>query len=179
LFFFLLFPSPAFALASLLVLVWRRQLKGTMATIPSHVTDDQLKEFKEAFDLFDKDKSGSIDSTELGEVMRALGQTPSKADLEDMVTEVDADKKCVPPPRFVPAFADLHPHRAFRVFADAPLLCFFSLGPLRPRFAFAVASCVSFCWRPIGLRRFFETPCAGALLSPAIAAARLSSRSLL
>jgi len=55
------------------------------------LTNEQVDEFKEAFSLFDKDADGSITSSELGTVMRALGQNPTEAELQDMVNEVDSD----------------------------------------------------------------------------------------
>ena len=39
----------------------------------------QVKEFKDAFAIFDKDGGGSITTQELGDVMRSLGQKPSQA----------------------------------------------------------------------------------------------------
>uniref|UniRef100_A0A646QDE0 Calglandulin n=1 Tax=Hemiscolopendra marginata TaxID=943146 RepID=A0A646QDE0_9MYRI len=55
------------------------------------LTDEQVAEFKEAFMLFDKDEDGTITSSELGVVMRSLGQRPSETELRDMVNEVDID----------------------------------------------------------------------------------------
>ena len=40
------------------------------------LTEEQTQEIKEAFDLFDTDGSGSIDSKELKVAMRALGFEP-------------------------------------------------------------------------------------------------------
>lgn len=50
-------------------------------------------EFREAFALFDKDGDGCITTSELGTVMRSLGQDPSEEDLQDMINEVDVDGK--------------------------------------------------------------------------------------
>ena len=52
---------------------------------------DSLSEYKEAFSLFDRDGDGYITTSELGIVMRSLGQNPTEAELNDMIHEVDAD----------------------------------------------------------------------------------------
>ncbi|CAH1245067.1 CALM1 [Branchiostoma lanceolatum] len=55
------------------------------------MTEEQISEFREAFELFDKDGNGSIDAEELGTVMKELGQNPTKSELKDMINEVDTD----------------------------------------------------------------------------------------
>ncbi|XP_038270122.1 calmodulin-like protein 3 [Dermochelys coriacea] len=55
------------------------------------LTEGQIAEFKEAFALFDKDGDGSITTSELGTIMRSLGQNPTEAELQDMIGELDAD----------------------------------------------------------------------------------------
>ena len=50
-----------------------------------------IEEFKDAFSLFDRDGDGTITTSELGTVMRSLGQTVTDADLREMINEVDAD----------------------------------------------------------------------------------------
>ncbi|KAH6934708.1 hypothetical protein HPB50_027419 [Hyalomma asiaticum] len=56
------------------------------------LTEEQVAEFKEAFMLFDKDSDGRITSSELGIVMRSLGQRPTETELRNMVTLVDTDE---------------------------------------------------------------------------------------
>ncbi|XP_069114939.1 calmodulin-like [Argopecten irradians] len=56
------------------------------------LSEEQIAEFKEAFNLFDKDGNGAITVEELGTVMRSLGQTPTEAELQDMINEVDANE---------------------------------------------------------------------------------------
>jgi calmodulin len=55
------------------------------------LTEEQVAEFKECFSLFDGDGSGTVDTGELGEVMRSLGQKMSDDELARMIEEVDAD----------------------------------------------------------------------------------------
>ena len=52
---------------------------------------EKITEFKEAFEIFDKDRDGYITTKELGDIMKNLGQTPSEAELQDMINEVDID----------------------------------------------------------------------------------------
>ena len=56
-----------------------------------HLTDEQIDEFKEAFNLYDKDGDGTITILEIGTVMRSLGQNPTEAELQDLLNEVDND----------------------------------------------------------------------------------------
>uniref|UniRef100_A0A8I3P6K6 Troponin C, skeletal muscle n=1 Tax=Canis lupus familiaris TaxID=9615 RepID=A0A8I3P6K6_CANLF len=50
-----------------------------------------IAEFKAAFDMFDADGGGDISVKELGTVMRMLGQTPTKEELDAIIEEVDED----------------------------------------------------------------------------------------
>eukprot|EP01057_Protomagalhaensia_wolfi_P001248 Protomagalhaensia_wolfi_Nauph_80__1247@NODE_1736_length_1371_cov_205_636637_g1351_i0_p1_GENE_NODE_1736_length_1371_cov_205_636637_g1351_i0NODE_1736_length_1371_cov_205_636637_g1351_i0_p1_ORF_typecomplete_len154_score37_38EFhand_7/PF13499_6/3_8e22EFhand_7/PF13499_6/1_1e13EFhand_6/PF13405_6/3_3e11EFhand_6/PF13405_6/0_00055EFhand_6/PF13405_6/4_3e10EFhand_6/PF13405_6/1_9e02EFhand_8/PF13833_6/0_00028EFhand_8/PF13833_6/9_7e16EFhand_8/PF13833_6/0_00046EFhand_8/PF13833_6/8_4e06EFhand_1/PF00036_32/4_1e09 len=56
-----------------------------------HLSEEQIADFKEAFNLFDKDGDGLITAEELGIVMKNLGQNPTDGELQDMLNEVDAD----------------------------------------------------------------------------------------
>ncbi|XP_078659449.1 calmodulin-alpha-like isoform X2 [Branchiostoma floridae x Branchiostoma belcheri] len=62
-----------------------------MAQQVEELTEEQIAEFREAFNLFDKDGGGDISVKELGSVMRSLGQNPTEQELQDMVRSVDQD----------------------------------------------------------------------------------------
>ena len=55
------------------------------------LTSFQIEEYKEAFDLFDKDGDGVIDTQELDFVLRALGIRLNSTELQEMIAEVDED----------------------------------------------------------------------------------------
>merc|ERR1712216_426854 len=55
------------------------------------LTDEQKAELKEAFELFDTDGSGAVDTSELHTAMKALGFNPKKSEIDKMVREMDKD----------------------------------------------------------------------------------------
>lgn len=55
------------------------------------ISKSQMKEFREAFGLFDKDGDGCITKEELGSVMRSLGQFARVEELQEMLQEIDVD----------------------------------------------------------------------------------------
>ncbi|XP_065201322.1 neo-calmodulin-like isoform X2 [Planococcus citri] len=67
--------------------------QNTERRLPAHtnMSKKQLKEFREAFMLFDKDGDGSITKQELGRVMRSLGQFAREEELQQMLHDVDID----------------------------------------------------------------------------------------
>ncbi len=52
---------------------------------------EQIADFKEAFDIFDHDGNGSISLSELRLAMQKLGQYPSDAELKVMIKRVDVN----------------------------------------------------------------------------------------
>ena len=61
-------------------------------SILDNLTEEQIIEFREAFQAFDKDGNGSITTKELGTVMRSLGQNLSEGEIKEVIDEVDEDK---------------------------------------------------------------------------------------
>ncbi|KII73205.1 Calmodulin [Thelohanellus kitauei] len=55
------------------------------------LSDEQEKDIRDAFDVFDKDGDGQIRSKDLGVVMRCLGMNPTEAELHDMINSMDSN----------------------------------------------------------------------------------------
>ena len=55
------------------------------------LTEEQIGAFQDAFFQFDTDHDGVINAKELGPVLRAIGQNPTEAELQDAINEVDVD----------------------------------------------------------------------------------------
>ena len=53
------------------------------------LTDEQKKEIKDAFDLFDTSGSGTIEGKELKVALRALGFDPKKEELTQLISKMD------------------------------------------------------------------------------------------
>ncbi|XP_021544886.2 troponin C, skeletal muscle [Neomonachus schauinslandi] len=66
-------------------------LTDQQAEARSYLSEEMIAEFKAAFDMFDADGGGDISVKELGTVMRMLGQTPTKEELDAIIEEVDED----------------------------------------------------------------------------------------
>merc|ERR1711896_2805 len=52
---------------------------------------DSVEEMREAFMVFDRDKSGSVSASELKHVMNNLGEQVTIEEVEEMIREADAD----------------------------------------------------------------------------------------
>ncbi|KAG2805467.1 hypothetical protein PC112_g18262 [Phytophthora cactorum] len=61
--------------------------------VMSHaLTSEELIEFREIFNLVDRDRGGSITKVELGELMDTLGIDTSPEEIDLMINEIDQDK---------------------------------------------------------------------------------------
>merc|ERR1711990_144803 len=57
----------------------------------TELSEKEMAEVKEAFDLFDGDGSGNIDQKELFVAIQALGFSPTVDEVDQMVKDIDAD----------------------------------------------------------------------------------------
>lgn len=55
------------------------------------LTDDQLKELKEIFDLFDQNQDGVVTYSELVSIFANMGQEPSESELKDLLKLIEKD----------------------------------------------------------------------------------------
>lgn len=63
----------------------------TQRLIIDKFTDEQLVEFRDLFQMFDKDNQGILTGMNLLQVMRSIGHTPTEADMIDLMREMDID----------------------------------------------------------------------------------------
>ncbi|KAF8944416.1 hypothetical protein BGZ47_004248 [Haplosporangium gracile] len=64
--------------------------QGDNALFRNHnLTSHYNHKFKEGFSLFDRKGNGTIESSSLGDLLRALGQNPTQAQVRDLVAEAD------------------------------------------------------------------------------------------
>jgi len=57
----------------------------------SSLTDAQIEEIREAFHLYDTERSGFVTIRQLGGVMRALGEILTEAEIYNLANETDLD----------------------------------------------------------------------------------------
>ena len=57
----------------------------------SKISAEQIAELKQAFNEFDVDGGGTINTRELGYAMRSLGMNPTETELPDIINEVKLD----------------------------------------------------------------------------------------
>lgn len=53
------------------------------------IPKEKISEYKEAFDLFDKDGSGSISATEIYKIMKNFGNTIPMKQIKEMIDKID------------------------------------------------------------------------------------------
>lgn len=56
------------------------------------LSEEQKKEFKEIFDLYDQDADGKISIAQLNLVFENIGQEPNENELKDLLKKIDKDE---------------------------------------------------------------------------------------
>ena len=62
------------------VVTWTRKLD---------IPEEKIAEYKEAFDMFDKNKKGTISATDITKIMKNFGYPISRKEVEGMIAEID------------------------------------------------------------------------------------------
>ncbi|XP_061212770.1 LOW QUALITY PROTEIN: uncharacterized protein LOC133214094 [Neopsephotus bourkii] len=65
--------------------------QGKKAKPKLDLTEEQKRDIREAFDLFDTDGSGYVDVKELKVAMRALGYEPRREEIKKMASDIDKE----------------------------------------------------------------------------------------
>ena len=53
--------------------------------------EDQLEQFRKYFDMFDKEKLGYIHASQVGQILRTMGQAFEERDLKKLIKQFDSD----------------------------------------------------------------------------------------
>lgn len=69
------------------------------------LSEDQLEEIQERFDIFDKIGDKCVDSDQVVDVLRALGMSPIAADVKKMLKASELDGKRIDQPTFCSMYA--------------------------------------------------------------------------
>ena len=59
---------------------------------PANLSPEQIEEFREAFNLFDKDNNGTISVAEIKEIMSQRGDDLTDEEVTKLMSKVDTDK---------------------------------------------------------------------------------------
>ena len=52
------------------------------------LSDEQIEEFREVFNLYDKNNDGLVKKEDVGSIFKSLGQNPSKEDIDRLTSQV-------------------------------------------------------------------------------------------
>eukprot|EP00798_Chlamydomonas_sp_ICE-L_P015905 gene15905-22038_t len=101
--------------------------KSSAAKKQLDLTEDEIQEFREVFDLMDRDKGGTLSTDEVKQLMDLLGMKVRQEELEQLISEIDVDGsgevdfdeflQVMARPQELP-YTREDVTRAFRMFAD-------------------------------------------------------------
>lgn len=61
----------------------------SMTASPTAVSEEQMQEYRDVFDVFDRNKDGTISAAEIYGAMKQLGRDPTPAEVEQILRELD------------------------------------------------------------------------------------------
>ena len=67
--------------------------QNSFIEVMSQLTEDQIQEFKDTFRIFDTKGDGKISVAQVGDVIRALGQNPTEADLKKCCDQLNPEDR--------------------------------------------------------------------------------------
>merc|ERR1712234_69014 len=65
----------------------KKRAQRATSNVFAMFNQDQIQEFKEAFNMIDQNRDGFIDKEDLHDMLASLGKDPSDKNLEDMMKE--------------------------------------------------------------------------------------------
>ncbi|XP_029142127.1 calmodulin, striated muscle-like [Protobothrops mucrosquamatus] len=71
----------------------------------NRLSEQEIRELRDAFALFDQDGDGLITSKEVVTVMRSLGKNPTEAEVQSIICEIEAHKGKADFPRLLSVMA--------------------------------------------------------------------------
>ncbi|MFH4977224.1 hypothetical protein AB6A40_003933 [Gnathostoma spinigerum] len=57
----------------------------------SQLSAEQIEQFRKYFNMFDKENKGFIRATQVGQILRTMGQAFEERDLKQLIREFDSD----------------------------------------------------------------------------------------
>ncbi|CDW55364.1 troponin C [Trichuris trichiura] len=57
----------------------------------SQLSNEQIEQFRKYFNMFDKEKKGYIHTSQVGQILRTMGQAFEERDLKQLIKEFDTD----------------------------------------------------------------------------------------
>lgn len=83
----------------------------------SRLTEDQVAEFQETFQLFDNKGDGHVSAHQLGDVLRALGQNPTEAEVRKCGFHNDPEHRLAFE-QFLPIYSTISKNRDTSTYED-------------------------------------------------------------
>ncbi|VDO07998.1 unnamed protein product [Brugia timori] len=68
-----------------------QEVTSDATDILSQLSPEQVEQFRKYFNMFDKENKGFIKATQIGQILRTMGQAFEERDLKQLIKEFDTD----------------------------------------------------------------------------------------